>query len=165
MPQLDFADFAPQLVWLVITFVALYLLLSRLALPRISGVLEERRRRIAGDLERAEEMRRDAERTLEDYERSMAEARGRAQEIAQAARAETGAVAAQRLEGLTVELAGKARDAERDIAARRDEALANVQGVAAEAASAALERLIGVGPDGAALDAAVERALAERGER
>ena len=165
MPQLDFADFAPQLVWLVITFVALYLLLSRLALPRISGVLEERRRRIAGDLERAEEMRRDAEKTLEDYERSMGEARGRAQEIAQAARAETAAVAAQRLEGLTVELAGKARDAERDIAARRDEALANVQGVAAEAASAALERLIGVGPDGAALDAAVERALVERGER
>lgn len=165
MPQLDFADFAPQLVWLVVTFVALYLLLSRLALPRISGVLEERRRRIAGDLDRAEEMRRDAERTLDDYERSMAEARGRAQEVAQAARAETAAVSAQRLEGLTVELVGKARDAERDIAARRDEALANVQGVAAEAAAAALERLIGVGPDGPALDAAVERALAERGAR
>ena len=165
MPQLDFADFAPQLVWLVVTFVALYLLLSRLALPRISGVLEERRRRIAGDLERAEEMRRDAERTLDDYERSMAEARGRAQEIAQAARAETAAAAAQRLDGLTAELAAKASDAERDIAARRDEALANVRGVAASAASAALERLIGVGPDGAALDAAVERALAERGER
>ena len=165
MPQLDFADFAPQLVWLVVTFVVLYLLLSRLALPRISGVLEERRRRIAGDLERAEEMRRDAERTLDDYERSMAEARGRAQEIAQAARAETAAAAAQRLDGLTAELAAKASDAERDIAARRDEALANVRGVAASAASAALERLIGVGPDGAALDAAVERALAERGER
>ena len=165
MPQLDFADFAPQLVWLVVTFVALYLLLSRLALPRISGVLEERRRRIAGDLERAEEMRRDAERTLDDYERSMAEARGRAQEVAQAARAETAAAAARRLDGLTAELAAKAGDAERDIAARRDEALANVRGVAAEAAAAALERLIGVGPDGAALDAAVEEALAERGER
>ena len=165
MPQLDFADFAPQLVWLVVTFVALYLLLSRLALPRISGVLEERRRRIAGDLERAEEMRRDAERTLDDYERSMAEARGRAQEVAQAARAETAAAAARRLDGLTAELAAKAGDAERDIAARRDEALANVRGVAAEAAAAALERLIGVGPDGAALDAAVAEALAERGER
>lgn len=165
MPQLDFADFAPQLVWLVVTFVALYLLLSRLALPRISGVLEERRRRIAGDLERAEEMRRDAERTLDDYERSMAEARGRAQEIAQAARAETAAAAARRLDGLTAELAVKASDAERDIAARRDDALANVRGVAASASAAALERLIGVGPDGAALAAAVERALAERGER
>ena len=165
MPQLDFADFAPQLVWLVVTFVALYLLLSRLALPRISGVLEERRRRIAGDLERAEEMRRDAERTLDDYERSMAEARGRAQEVAQAARAETAAAAARRLDGLTAELAAKAGDAERDIAARRDEALANIRGVAAEAAAAALERLIGVGPDGAALDAAVAEALAERGER
>ena len=163
MPQLDFADFAPQLVWLGIAFVALYLLMSRLALPRISGVLEERRTRIADDLDRAEEMRRDAETTLEDYERSMVEARRRAQEIAQSARAEAAANATRRLDGLTAELARRAGDAERGIALRRDEAFANIRGVAAEAAAAAVERLIGVGLDTAALDAAVDRALEKRG--
>ncbi len=164
MPQLDFADFAPQLVWLVITFVALYLLMSRLVLPRISGVLEDRRNRIAGDLGQAEEMRRNAEKTLEDYESSMLDARNRAHEITQAARGEIGAKAAERLDRLNVELAGKASDAERDIAARRDEALADIGSIAAAAASATLDRLIGVTPDGAALDTAIDQALEKRGE-
>ena len=163
MPQLIIADFAPQLVWLVISFVALYFLLSKLALPRISGVLEERQNRIVDDLERAEQMKRDAEETLAAYERAMAEARGQAHELAQSARAEVATQSNDRLETLTGELAQKTADAERDIAARRDEALTNVRTVAAEAAAATLDKLIGVSPDFDAVGAAVDDVLKERG--
>lgn len=163
MPQLIIADFAPQLVWLVISFVALYFLLSKLALPRISGVLEERQNRIVDDLERAEQMKRDAEETLVTYESAMTEARGKAHELAQAARAELANKANDRLEKLAGELAKKGADAERDIAQRRDEALSNIRTVAAEAAAATLDKLIGVSPESGAVDAVIDDVLKERG--
>jgi F-type H+-transporting ATPase subunit b len=163
MPQLVIADFAPQLVWLVITFVALYFLLSKLALPRISGVLEERQNRLVDDLERAEQMKREAEETLAAYESAMVETRGQAHEVTQAARAELAAASNEKLEKLAGELAQKAADAERDILVRRDEALANIRAVAADAAAATLDKLIGVTPERAAVDAAIDQALKERG--
>ena len=140
MPQLVFTDFAPQLVWLVISFVALYVLMSRLALPRISSVLEERQNRIVDDLEKAEEMRREAEASLDAYENSMTDARNRARELTQAIRGETGDKSAERLDELAAELARNVSDAEQQISARRDEALTNIQQIAASAASAAAAR-------------------------
>ena len=165
MPQLVFTDFAPQLVWLVISFVALYVLMSRVALPRISSVLEERQNRIVDDLERAEEMRREAEASLDAYESSMTDARNRARELTQAIRGETGDKSAEKLDELAAELARNVSDAEQQILARRDEALANIQQIAGEAASAAMDRLIGVTPDEAMVGTAIERALKERGGR
>ncbi|MBM3518788.1 MAG: F0F1 ATP synthase subunit B', partial [Alphaproteobacteria bacterium] len=64
MPQMEFATYAPQLIWLLITFVVLYLLMARVALPRIAGALEARRERIAEDLERAEAFKKSAEAAL-----------------------------------------------------------------------------------------------------
>ena len=162
MPQLIIADFAPQFVWLVISFVALYLLLAKLALPRISGVLEERQNRIVDDLDRAEQMKREAEETLATYESAMADARNQARDLAQQARADLAAKSNDRLAELADELAQKAADAEREITERRDEALANVRAVAADAAMATLDKLIGVTPESGAVDAAIEQALKER---
>tara|TARA_Y100000588_G_scaffold59766_1_gene58682 strand:- start:184 stop:681 length:498 start_codon:yes stop_codon:yes gene_type:complete len=164
MPQLIFTDFAPQLVWLVISFVALYVLMSRLALPRISSVLEERQNRIVDDLEKAEEMRREAEASLDAYESSMTDARNRARELTQAIRGETGDKSAEKLDELAAELARNVSDAEQQISARRDEALTNIQQIAAYAASAAMDRLIGVIPDEKMVDSAIKQALKERGK-
>src|SRR6267142_2498096 len=61
MPQLDISTFTPQLVWLAVWFVVLYLLMAKLGLPRIAAVVEARRRRREDDLARAAQMKSEAE--------------------------------------------------------------------------------------------------------
>src|SRR3954467_3149363 len=73
--------FASQIVWLVITFVALYLLISRIAIPRIGGIFEQRERRIQGDFADAQQAKGESEAALAAYEKALADARNRAQAI------------------------------------------------------------------------------------
>src|ERR1700688_5012313 len=80
-PPFQKDTFASQLVWLAITFVALYLLISRIAVPRIGGILEARERRIAGDIAEAQRLKADSEAALAAYEKALADARNRAQAI------------------------------------------------------------------------------------
>ncbi|MGH6952803.1 MAG: F0F1 ATP synthase subunit B', partial [Alphaproteobacteria bacterium] len=93
MPQLDSATFPSQLVWLAITFVALYLVMWRVALPRVAEVLEGRRRRIDDNLERAGTLKDEAKAVLAAYEKTLAEARAHAQASLAAAGAELAAAA------------------------------------------------------------------------
>ncbi len=72
MPQFWLEDFLPQIFWLVVSFVILYLLMARIALPRIADVLEQRQNRIASDLDKAQELQADSEKTLADYEAQLA---------------------------------------------------------------------------------------------
>ena len=78
--------FASQLLWLVLVFVALYLLMSRVALPRIGSILEERRQSIDTDLAAAQQLKTESDAAIAAYEKALAEARGRAQTLANEAR-------------------------------------------------------------------------------
>ena len=75
MPQLNPLDWAPQLIWLVLTFGVLYLLMVWIALPRIGSVIEKRAAHIEGDLETAEKFRRETEEAIAAYEQALAEAK------------------------------------------------------------------------------------------
>src|SRR5258708_1472381 len=79
MPQLDISTFTPQLVWLRIWFVVLYLLMAKLGLPRIAAGVEARRRRREDDLARAAEMKSEAEAASAAYQKPLSEARAQAQ--------------------------------------------------------------------------------------
>jgi F-type H+-transporting ATPase subunit b len=81
MPQLDFSTYLPQFFWLVITFVALYLVMWKLAVPSITNTLESRQKRIEDNLEKAAKAKQEAEATLDAYEKSINEARAEAQKI------------------------------------------------------------------------------------
>lgn len=162
MPQLEFADFAPQIVWLAITFVVLYLILARGALPRIASVLDERERKVQGDVERAEKMKAEAEDALAAYERTMAEARAAAQsEMRKAAQAVAAEAAAQE-RTLGAKLAEQSAAAERSIAAAKQAAVADLQKMAGEIAGAMAGKLAGVQVGGAELQAAVTEAVKGR---
>ena len=82
LPQLNPADFAPQLIWLAITFTVLYFILARVALPRIGEVIEERRDRVQRDLDSAERFKKETDAALAAYERALAEARAKASSMA-----------------------------------------------------------------------------------
>jgi F-type H+-transporting ATPase subunit b len=143
MPQLDFSTFAPQLAWLVITFVALYLFLGRVALPRIGGIIEQRRDRIADDLDEAARFKAQTDDAIAAYEASLATAKAKASGIAQETRDALGAETDK--ERIKVEdmLGEKARQAEERIAKTKKQAVANIKEVAAETAQAVVQKLIG----------------------
>src|ERR1700716_4206470 len=85
-PPFDKQTFPSQLLWLTVTFVALYLLMSRIALPRIESILERRRQRIAGDLAEALRLKGESDAAIAAYEKALADARGRAQALVNDAR-------------------------------------------------------------------------------
>ena len=157
MPQLDFSTYTPQLIWLAITFGLLYLAMSRLVLPRIGNILQRREEKIAGDLDRAQELQREAQELAAAMEKSLAEARAKAQATARETADLVNAEMGRRQQDLGQRLARQIGDAEQRIAAARQTALANVTTVAAEVAEAAFARLSGA-PAGAG---AAERFVGE----
>jgi F-type H+-transporting ATPase subunit b len=151
--------FASQILWLVIVFVVLYLIMARVALPRIGGILADRKGRIDGDLAEAERLKEQSDAAFAAYEKILADARGRAQSLASEARArETAAAEAKRHE-LEATLNRRIAEAEAAIAVRKSAAMGNVRGIAAEAAAAIVERLIGIVPPAQNVDAAVAAVL------
>jgi F-type H+-transporting ATPase subunit b len=143
MPQLDPTTFATQLFWLLVTFSLLYLVVSKVILPRISGVLQNRQDRMDDDLEKAEKLKSDAEAVLSAYEKTIAEGRSKAQAIIREEADKMAAEAAARQDAMSEKLKAQTAEAESRIDTARQEALANIRVVAAEVAKAASEQLIG----------------------
>jgi F-type H+-transporting ATPase subunit b len=158
-PPFNSQTFASQLVWLVITFVVLYVMLSKVALPRIGAIIENRQKRIDGDIADAGKLKVQSDEAIAAYEKALADARARAQLIANETRDRQAAEAAKIRNRIEDELNVKLADAEKSIAATKKAAMANVRGIAADAAKAIVERLIGSAPNDAAVDAAITDAL------
>jgi F-type H+-transporting ATPase subunit b len=147
--------FASQLIWLALVFVALYLLMSRIALPRIGSILEARKAHVDGNLAEAARFKDSSDAAMAAYEKSLADARGRAQALANEARAQHAAEAEVNRKSLEEKLNARLAEAERSIAATKTAAMTNVHGIATGAASAIVERLIGAAPTANEVEAAV----------
>jgi F-type H+-transporting ATPase subunit b len=158
-PPFNKETFASQLVWLVIFFVALYLIIARLAIPRLGGIIEARSERIDGDMAEAKRLKDQSDAALAAYEKSLADARARAQALAGETRDKLNAEADVVRRKLEAELNAKLAKAEETIAATKSAAMANVQGIAVDTATAIVQRLIGTSPSGSAVQAAVADAL------
>jgi len=158
-PPFDKTNFVGQVFWLVITFVVLYIFLSRWALPRLAGTIEARRGRLTGDLKAAEDMKKQAEDAGAAYEAALADARRNAQKIAQDMREKLTAEADDTRRRLESELAVKLADAETQIVATKTQAMANVEGIAADTAGAIVHRLLGQEAPPAEVNQAVKAAL------
>jgi F-type H+-transporting ATPase subunit b len=161
MPQLDYTTFPTQLVWLLITFVALYAVLSLVAIPRISAVLEERQRRVSDDLGRATALKAEADAAMAAYEKAMVEARNGAREILRQAGDALAARAEERQRALGAKLAEQIKQGEERIAETKRRALAEVQAIAADLARGAAMKLADMSVDEGRAAAAVQSVASE----
>lgn len=161
MPQLDVTTFPNQIFWLVLTLVAIFMILSRVALPRIAAVLAERQGTITNDIAAAEDLRSRAKEAEAAYEKALSDARAEASRIAQSARDEIQVDLDAAIAKADEEIAERTAESEKEIAAIREEATASVREVARDTAEE-IVRMFGGDPAGGALDEAVEKRLGGR---
>jgi len=159
MPQLDVSTFAPQLVWLAITFFAMFIIMWKVAVPKISDALEQRQLRLEDNLRKAEDLKREAEATLAAYEKALADARAEAHNEIQKIQESLQEAAAKEEAEITAKLDAKLAESEKQIAADVEAAMANVRDVAADLAAEVVSMLTGSAPAAGKTASAVDETL------
>jgi F-type H+-transporting ATPase subunit b len=154
-PPFDSTFFPSQLLWLAISFGALYWLMSRIALPRVKSILTVRQQRIATDLDEANAAQAKASEAAAAYEKSLATARSNAQDLVRAAHDTVTAESERKRQALELELNHKLASVEAQIAETKRAAMANVAAIGRDAAAAIVERLTGTPADPQVLERAV----------
>jgi len=158
-PPFNRETFPSQLFWLVICFIAIYVMTARLVRPRVGGIIEDRSRRISGDIAEAGRLKGESEAAMAAYEKALADARTRAQAIASETRDRLQGEADRNRKSLEEQLNGRLAEAEKAIATTKSAAMANVRSIATDAAAAIVTRLTGVTAPDQAVTAAVDAAL------
>lgn len=159
MPQLDLSTWPPQLFWLAVTFLALYIVISRVAIPRTGGVIALRKSTIDGDLAKAKNLKDETENAVRSYEAALADAKAKAHAIALENRNKLNTEIEAERAKLDAALGAKIATAEKKVAASRDKALEYVAAMAAEIAGDIVTQLTGAKVTKAEATAAVSKTL------
>ena len=170
LPQLDLATYSSQVFWLIISFIVLYFLVAKLAMPRIAEVLEERQERIEDDLDKAETLKKEAYQVRIEYEKALSAAREKAQDATRHAQEEIAKQSAEAESAAQVKVTVMLEEAEKRIAASKtgaegkpgDPISSLERSVAQEIVANAVQKLIGVDVTAADIDAAIAATLEER---
>ena len=170
LPQLDLATYSSQVFWLIISFVVLYFLVAKLAMPRIAEVLEERQERIEDDLDKAETLKKEAYQVRIEYEKALSAAREKAQDATRHAQEEIAKRSAEAESAAQIKVTVMLEEAEKRIAASKTGAEGTAadpissleRSVAQEVVANAVQKLIGVDVTAADIDAAIAVTLEER---
>lgn len=158
-PPFQKETFASQLVFFAIAFILLYVIVSKVALPRVGGIIAARLGTIEGDLAEAQRLKDESDQALKAYETELATARANAQAISSEIREKLNKQADEERKQLEDRLAMKLADAETAIAATRTTAMGNVRAIATDAAAAIVQRLAGIVPESKAVERAVDATL------
>lgn len=142
-PPMDAHTFPSQIFWLVVFFALLYLLMSRVALPKMGAVLEKRASTIEGDLARAQALKNETEAAVQTYEKALADARAKAQGIATETRGKMASEIEAERGALEKTLSAKLAEAESRISALKATAMKDVNDIAAETAAEIVSSLTG----------------------
>jgi len=162
MPQFDVTSFPSQIFWLVVTFVVMYFIMAKLVLPRVGSVLQERQEKIADDLDRASQLKKDAEEITATYEAALADARAKAQALYRETSDAMAASTAKQQQEAGAAIAARIAEAEQRIAASRGEAMTQIKTVAADVASAAIAKVAGLNVDSGRLAGEIDSVIGAR---
>ena len=154
---MDFATFPNQIFWLVVTLVVIYLVLSRVALPRIAGILAERKGTISGDLAAADEMKQKAVVAEKSYQTALTQARSEATTIIAAAKADIQKDLDAAIARIDLQIAAKAAESAKSIAEIRAGAEVAVAEVARSTAGELIAALGGTADAKTIADAVAAR--------
>ena len=143
MPQFDFSQALPQVIWLALVFAILYLAVRAL-LPRVEKVVDNRKARIAADLTQAEAARAEAEAATSGGGNALADARDRSLQLTGKARDAAAAATRQRIAEVDAGLDAKAAEAAARLSGQRDGALAELDAVASDATVDLVNRVAGI---------------------
>ncbi len=158
-PPFQTETFASQILSFAITFGVLYLVIAKLAAPRLKSILDTRAAKIADDLSAAQALKAETDASIASYEKALADARAKAQALAAETRASANAAADAQKKAIETDLSGKLAAAEAAIAKTKAEAMTHVRGIAVDTAGAIVTQLIGTAPAAGDLEAAVDTAL------
>jgi F-type H+-transporting ATPase subunit b len=164
MPQLDFSTplTISQVYWGAGIFIVLYLLLSRIGLPQVGAVIEQRAVRIAADLDTAKAQKAQADAAVAELTATIQRSRAAAQSEVNQAVDQAKAAAAEQAVALSKRLDAQLKAAETQINTARAAAVGALHQVATDTASTVIARLTGAAADLPRVDAAVTAALAAR---
>ncbi|GEM_PF-592146 len=155
MPQLDLNAFPNQIFWMVTALVMIYFIISKIAFPRISGVLEERHDTISGYIAEAADFKAQAEQAEADYNAALADARSEAMRIAAETKVEIQKDLDKAIAKADAEIAAKSAESEAAISAIRDSAVENVREVASDTTAAIIAALMPSTSDEKAIKSAI----------
>ncbi len=159
LPQLDTSTFASQLFWLIITFSFLYWVMSRIALPRLQGVILDRSKKIQGDLDEAAGAKRASEAALANYDKALADARAKALKLGEELRNKAQAEVNAKNDAVSKQLATDTQKAEAGVAEMRAGAMSRLAVIARDTAAEIVEKLTGEIANAGDIDAAITTAL------
>lgn len=162
MPQFDPSSYSMQLFWLAVIFIALYVTMAMVALPRIGSVLEERQRRIDDNLAKAAQLKADADAAVALYEQALAQSRAQATQLLKDNADKLAREAEARQKALSDKLEERIKEGEARISQEKTQALSQIKSVAIEAAQLAASKLTGISMDEAKVAGAVEAVIGER---
>jgi len=161
MPQLQPGDFAPQLIWLAITFVCLFFAMSQLALPRVARVIGERKTRISKDIDEARESQKLAEEEMTRYEAEIASAKAKAQSALRTSREKLDAELAKQRSLVDRDLASKTAEGEENIRGFMERSASQLEAMTGEVVSDIVRQLAGVEVSDEEVHAALRQSLKE----
>lgn len=155
LPQLDLSTWFNQIFWLVLVFAALYFLLATFILPRLREGISDREDRISDDLDQASNMQREAEEAEKAYNRSLADARAKAMNVAETTKQSIDVEIAKEIEAADANMDRQAEIAEANIRKIKTKALSNIESIAGDTAIEVVSTLTGKAPTAAAVRAAM----------
>ena len=154
-PPFDPVNFTPLLVWLALTFGVLYLLMAKIALPRVQSILKARADKISADIADANKLRAKAEEASAALDKVIADAKSEALALAKETHGKLLAETESNRIALESELNARLAASERQVVEMKARAMSNVEAIARDAAAAIVQRLTGKPADTAAISSAI----------